>query len=126
LPPLGETAWPPAGRALGAGPLALGAGMGTLRLAPGASRGLSDSILERGLSVRGRRGGEEIKPAAQAPTKKLRKLLQDEGVVPWMRDRLPLVYAGDELVAVADLWLAADAVSEPGTAVYWDDRPELY
>jgi len=126
LPPLGETAWPPAGRALGAGPLALGAGMGTLRLAPGASRGLSDSILERGLSVRGRRGGEEIKPAAQAPTKKLRKLLQVEGVVPWMRDRLPLVYAGDELVAVADLWLAADAVSEPGTAVYWDDRPELY
>ncbi len=43
-----------------------------------------------------------------------------------MRDRLPLIYAGDELVAVADLWLAADAASEPGTAVRWDDRPELY
>ena len=126
LPSLGKTSWPPEGRALDARPMALGPGMGTLRLAAGATRGLSGPVVGRGLSVRGRRGGEELKPAGQAPTKKLKKLLQDEGVVPWMRDRLPLVYAGDELVAVADLWLAADAVSEPGTAVYWDDRPELY
>lgn len=126
LPSLGKTSWPPEGRALDARPMALGPGMGTLRLAAGATRGLSGPVVGRGLSVRGRRGGEELKPAGQAPTKKLKKLLQDEGVVPWMRDRLPLVYAGEELVAVADLWLAADAVSEPGTAVCWDDRPELY
>ena len=126
LPPLGEASWPPEGRALGARPITLGPGMGTLRLAPGAPRGLSRPVVERGLTVRGRRGGEELKPAGQAPTKKLKKLLQDDGVVPWMRDRLPLVYAGEELVAVADLWLAADAVSMPGTAVCWDDRPELY
>jgi hypothetical protein len=43
-----------------------------------------------------------------------------------MRDRLPLVYAGERLVAVADLWVAADASSEPGTSVCWDGRPELY
>ncbi len=47
-------------------------------------------------------------------------------MVPWMRDRLPLVYAGDELVAVGDLWLAASAVSEPGVAVRWKDRPALH
>jgi len=93
---------------------------------PGAPRGLSGPVVEQGLQVRTRRGGEELKPAGRTPTKKLKKLLQDEGVVPWMRDRLPLVFAGEELVAVADLWLAAEAVSEPGTAVHWDDRPELY
>jgi hypothetical protein len=43
-----------------------------------------------------------------------------------MRERLPLIYAGEQLVAVADLWVAAGAASEPGTAVCWDDRPELY
>jgi len=126
LPPLGEADWPPQGRALGQTPIALGEGMGTLRLEPGAPRGLSAATVERGLCVRMRTGGEQIRPAGQAHTKKLKKLLQDEGVVPWMRDRLPLVFAGDELVAVADLWVAAGATSEPGTTMHWDGRPELY
>ena len=126
LPPLGEPSWPPGGSMLGARPLVLGQGMGALRLVAGASRGLSGPIVGRGLSVRARRGGESIRPAGEAHTRKLKKLLQEAGVVPWMRDRLPLVFAGEELVAVADLWVAADAVSEPGTAVCWDERPELY
>lgn len=126
LPPLGEVAWPSQGAVLGATPVALGEGMGTLQLVPDAPRGLSAATVRRGLCVRMRSGGEQIKPAGQAHTKKLKKLLQDEGVVPWMRERLPLVFAGDELVAVADLWVAAGASSEPGTAVRWDGRPELY
>jgi tRNA(Ile)-lysidine synthase len=126
LPPLGAAAWPPQGTALAETPVALGEGMGTLRLVPGAPRGLSAATVRRGLCVRMRTGGEQLKPAGQAHTKKLKKLLQDEGVVPWMRDRLPLVFAGDELVAVADLWVAAGATSEPGTTVRWDRRPELY
>jgi tRNA(Ile)-lysidine synthase len=87
---------------------------------------LSEAIVERGLSIRMRKGGEEIKPLDQTHTKKLKKLLQEEGVVPWMRERLPLIYADEKLVAVADLWIAADAASEPGTALCWDERPELY
>jgi tRNA(Ile)-lysidine synthase len=126
LPPLGEAEWPSQGRPLTATPVSLGAGMGALQLVPDAPRGLSAATVGRGLRVRMRSGGEQIKPAGQAHTKKLKKLLQDEGVVPWMRDRLPLVFAGDELVAVADLWVAAGATSEPGTTVRWDGRPELY
>ena len=126
LPPLGEAAWPAQGRALTAAPVSLGEGMGVLELVPGAPRGLSAATVRRGLCVRMRSGGERLRPAGQPHTKKLKKLLQDEGVVPWMRDRLPLVFAGDELVAVADLWVAAGATSEPGTTVRWAGRPELY
>lgn len=126
MPPIGESAWPAAGRALAEGPLPLGEGMGALRLAPGAPQGLAAALVERGLTVRMREGGEELKPSGQRHTKKLKKLLQEAGVVPWMRDRLPLVFAGPRLVAVADLWLAADATTEPGAAVRWDERPELY
>jgi tRNA(Ile)-lysidine synthase len=104
----------------------LGPGMGELLLRPGAAVGLSDAVVGRGLEVRYRQGGEEIKPVDQQYTKKLKKLLQEEGVVPWMRDRLPLVYSGNELVAVGDLWLAADAVSKPGTAVTWKNRPPIH
>ncbi len=126
LPPLGEAAWPAQGRSLTAAPVSLGEGMGVLELVPGAPRGLSAATVGRGLCVRMRSGGERLRPAGQPHTKKLKKLLQDEGVVPWMRDRLPLVFAGEELVAVADLWVAAGATSEPGTTVRWDGRPELY
>ena len=126
LPALGRQTLPAEGQRLAATAVSLGPGMGVLRLQPGARQGLSGPVLERGLHVQTRRGGEEIKPAGQLHTKKLKKLLQEAGVVPWMRDRLPLVYAGERLVAVADLWIAAEAASEPGTAVRWDDRPEIH
>lgn len=104
----------------------LGAGLGSLELLPGAPTGLAERLQRRGLAVRFRQGGEEIQPEGHTHTRKLKKLLQEEGVVPWMRDRLPLLYAGDELVAVADLWLAASAVARPGLAVRWRERPAIH
>ncbi len=104
----------------------LGAGLGALIFETGASSGLSDDLLDDGLTLRARQGGEEIRLHGQQHTKKLKKLLQEEGVVPWMRDRVPLLYAGDRLVAVGDLWVAADAVSEPGIGVRWEGRPALH
>ena len=98
-------------------------GLGELELRRGADRGLSDALVSGGLELRYRVGGEEIRPLGQRHTRKLKKLLQEEGVVPWMRERLPLLYSAGNLVAVADLWIAADAVSEPGTAISWRHRP---
>lgn len=111
---------------VGPSPLALGDGLGVLRFEPGAERGLSPALYERGLALSFRQGGEEFQPLGHTHTRKLKKLLQEEGVVPWMRDRLPLLYVGDELVAVGDLWIAASAASEPGVGVRWLDRPALH
>jgi len=104
----------------------LGGGLGLLKLEAGAPVGLSKALVEGGLSVKARAGGEKFLPYGQSHTRELKKLLQEEGVVPWMRDRLPLIYSGDRLVAVGDLWLAADAVSEPGIALRWIGRPALH
>ena len=106
--------------------VALGAGLGRLHFDRGAPRGLATPLFERGLRLEVRKGGEEIKPLGQLHTRKLKILLQEEGVVPWMRDRLPLVYSDDDLVAIGDLWLAEDAVAEPGVAIRWTDRPALH
>jgi tRNA(Ile)-lysidine synthase len=108
------------------GELELGAGLGQLILEPGAKTGVSDALIKAGLSIRPRLGGEEIQPKGQRHTRKLKKLLQEEGVVPWMRDRLPLIYSGEQLVAVGDLWLADDAAASPGAAVRWIGRPALH
>jgi tRNA(Ile)-lysidine synthase len=67
----------------------------------------ADARLAELLVVRLRRGGEQIKPAGDAHTRELRDLFQKQRVPPWQRNVCPLVYAGDELVAVADRWISA-------------------
>lgn len=106
--------------------LELGSGLGVLRFESGDDVGLSKALLDGGLTIKPRVGGERFSPYGQTHTRELKKLLQEEGVVPWMRDRLPLVYSGDRLLAVGDLWLAADAVTKPGVAIRWSDRPALH
>jgi tRNA(Ile)-lysidine synthase len=106
-------------------PLDLGEGMGRLALARTGEVGLSPETVAAGLVVRYREGGESIRTEGIGKTKKLKKLLQEQGIVPWMRDRVPLVFAGDELVAVADLWVAEGAAAPGGLAVLWHDKPAL-
>ncbi|HEY5789299.1 MAG TPA: tRNA lysidine(34) synthetase TilS, partial [Gammaproteobacteria bacterium] len=77
------------------------------------------------LRVRLRRGGESLQPLGQAHRRTLKRLLQEAGVPPWQRGRLPLVYLGERLVAVADRWLEAGCAAAPGEAglaLQWDDH----
>ncbi|MDF2447410.1 MAG: mesJ [Moraxellaceae bacterium] len=53
--------------------------------------------------VRFRRGGERFRPAEGRPTRDLKNFLQESAIPPWQRARLPLVFDGEELVAVAGL-----------------------
>lgn len=50
-----------------------------------------------------RHGGERLRPAPGQPSRELRTWWQEQGVPPWRRERLPLVFAGDELIAVGDM-----------------------
>src|SRR5262249_30695021 len=61
------------------------------------------------LSVRYRAGGERICPHDGSRTRELRTLLQEHGIPPWLRDRIPLVYEGERLIAAADLFTSAPA-----------------
>lgn len=99
--------------------------LGTLVTVDGASVGLDPALIAGGLEVRFRRGGETIRPAGETHRRKLKKLLQEAAVVPWMRDRLPLVFAGGRLVAVAGVCYAHDATTSPGTAIQWRDAPPI-
>ncbi|MDP8986711.1 MAG: tRNA lysidine(34) synthetase TilS [Pseudomonadota bacterium] len=107
--------------------LDLGRGLGTLRWSM-QSGGLDPALLPSTLSVRQRRGGETLKVQRRGRTQTLQHLCQAAGVFPWMRDALPLVYAGAELIAVGDLWHNARwCVPAParGFACVWTDAPIL-
>lgn len=114
------------GRLYAGAELRLGPGLGCLGLEANVSGGLDPRLVNPGLDVRFRAGGERLRPAGRDGTRPLGKLLQESGVVPWMRNRLPLLYAGSDLVAVADVWLAAEAIAERGYAVRWTERPAIF
>lgn len=64
------------------------------------TRGKGISVARLGhatVTVRVRRGGESLRPDCGRPKRSLKNLLQEGGVAPWMRDRLPLVFCGRDL-----------------------------
>jgi tRNA(Ile)-lysidine synthase len=64
------------------------------------------------LTLRLRQGGETLRPHPKAPTRTVKNLLQEHGVPPWLRERLPLVYCGERLVAVLGVAVAAEYHTE--------------
>jgi tRNA(Ile)-lysidine synthase len=91
--------------------------------------GLPGSWLDTGLTLRFRAGGEHFRPLDRERSRSLKDWLHDAGIVPWMRDRVPLLYRGDRLVAIADLSLGADTAAAPPEQrwrVVWTHHPLLY
>ncbi|HHJ35389.1 MAG TPA: tRNA lysidine(34) synthetase TilS [Gammaproteobacteria bacterium] len=76
--------------------------------------GLNKKLLDESLHVCFRQGGEKFHPAGRQHSRSLKKLFQEAEVPPWERDVIPLVYSGDELIAVGGLWLAKGAVVDEG------------
>ncbi len=90
--------------------------------------GISYRLL-RGAPVclRRRLGGERIQPDPRRPLRSLRKLLQEAGVPPWDRARLPLLWSGERLVWVAGIGIDAAfacAPEEPGVMPVWETAPQ--
>ena len=106
-------------------PLALPADIGVLKLVP-LEAGATPPELTDPAYVRFRRGGESLKLDGGAHTRELRDLLQEAGIPPWQRSRMPLVFDGDgALIAVADLWTSesgAERLSRARARLEWSAR----
>jgi len=105
----------------------LGDGLGELHWR--AQRGGLDAArLPAMVTVRRRAGGETLKPHVDSKTQSVQHLCQALGVVPWLREALPMIHAGDALIAVGDLWQDArwcvDRDTE-GLGIAWEGAPNL-
>ena len=102
---------------------------GRLRLVSAPGPGLPGSWAEEGFAVRFREGGERFRPLGRQHSRPLKKWLQEAGVAPWLRARIPLLYREDALVAVGDLWVSAaaggDGAGQPQWRVQWTDHLPL-
>ena len=78
------------------------------------------------LQIKYRQGGEFMRLAGR-PGKSLKKIFQESGVEPWLRNRIPLLYVNDQLVCIPDLGCSEEYVAragEPGLIISWT-RPGL-
>jgi len=71
-----------------------------------AGKGLQRKLRDQTLTIRFRKGGERFHPSNRQHSQSLKKFLQEAGIPPWERDAIPLLYAGEELVAVTGLAIA--------------------
>ncbi|WP_187275796.1 tRNA lysidine(34) synthetase TilS [Parahaliea aestuarii] len=103
LPALGATSGE--GVKLGPGDSVSMGPQGTLTLVPAAA-GAPGFVLAPGesLTLRFRRGGERCRPVGRGGSCSLKKFLQEQGVPPWWRSRLPLLLRNGELLAIGDRW----------------------
>lgn len=72
-----------------------------LEFVPAVGEGMRLAALQaHPVSLRLRQGGERLRVDCQRPRRSLKNLLQEAAVPPWLRERLPLIYCGEHLVAV--------------------------
>ncbi len=81
-------------------PLALPGMSLALQCRPVRGAGLRSDAIQAGVTVRFRQGGETLQLPHRAQHHALKKLLQEWGVPPWLRDRIPLIYVQDKLAQV--------------------------
>ncbi len=86
-------------------PCELPQGLGRVTLMPSKHGQLRLPQNDEIVSVRFNPEGINVKPVGRVGKRKLKKLFQEYGVPSWNRRRTPLVYYGDQLVAVAGLFV---------------------
>ncbi|MCC6610590.1 MAG: tRNA lysidine(34) synthetase TilS [Burkholderiales bacterium] len=88
---------------------------GVLRFRSGRGAGLRSAALRKGrVTLRARSGGEALRPRAGGPRRTVKRLLQEAGVPPWERQRLPLLYVDGRLACVPGVAVDAEWQAEPG------------
>lgn len=111
------------------GPFTLPAGLGVLHAESTRGTGLALSKTAEALRIGFRRGGETLQLAGHAHRRDLKKLLQEEGILPWWRDRVPLLFVGRKVAAVGDLWVSEQFAArgdESGVRIAWEARPAIH
>lgn len=79
------------------------------------------------VSIQFRQGGETIQPVGRTQHHALKKLFQEQGIPPWIRERVPLIYINDQLAAVGEMFISQQfqaAEGEDGYIFQWESEFE--
>ena len=93
------------------------AAFGSLSFEQSAGSGMRVDV-DRALTISFAREGVRCRPLGREHSQSLKKLFQEAGVPPWLRERTPLIYQGDTLLAVGDWWLCAEGTAAENETSY--------
>jgi tRNA(Ile)-lysidine synthase len=98
---------------------------GELRFRRVRGQGIKSALLnKKSFQIRLRSGGERLRTDARRPSRTLKNLFQEAGVPPWERERMPLLFCGNDLVWAPGLGVDAKFLSAGGeSAILPDWRP---
>ncbi len=95
---------------------------GELRFRRVRGRGIKSALLKKNsFQIRLRSGGERLRTDARRPSRTLKNLFQEAGVPPWERERLPLLFCGEDLVWAPGLGVDAKFLSAGGESAILPD-----
>ena len=106
----------------------LGGNRGSIQARFIKGEGIALNKCPKSLEIKYRKGGEQIKPSGHKITKSLKNLFQENNVLPWVRDQIPLVYLDEDLISVGDLWFNQDyraKEQEEGFLISWDRNIDI-
>ncbi len=83
----------------------------TISLDDGSFLRLPKVLLDHNVHIGFRQEGLRCKPILRHHSQTLKKLLQEHHLEPWLRDRIPLIYVNDELIAIGNLFLCESSFS---------------
>ena len=87
---------------------------GELWAEPVEGPGLDPALWDTGrITVRYRQGGETCRPAGRKTTREVKRLFQEKGIPPWLRERTPLIYIDERLAAVGGWWICEGFAGPP-------------
>jgi len=100
----------------------LGAGLGRLRFRERQGVAISKQklVTAGNLCLKYRQGGELCRPPG-GKNRSLKKLLQEYKVPPWLRDRWPLLYLDEKLIAVPGVFICDGMEASDARDELWVD-----
>lgn len=88
----------------------------------------TEHLHDKSVSIRFRQGGERLCPAPGKQTKTLKQIFQENGILPWCRERIPLIYLDDDLAAVAGVCVAdqfAAGTEQASISLHWSGLQKI-
>ena len=90
--------------------------------------GISSKKCSENLSIKFRKGGEKIHLNGSHHSKTLKNFLNERKVLPWVRDKIPLIFDNQELICVGDLWTNQNFIadsSERSFLIQWNTEMKI-
>ncbi len=90
--------------------------------------GISLDKCSENLQIKFRKGGEKISTNKQKKQKTLKDFFSEKKILPWTRDKIPLIYDNQHLICIGDFWMNDDfkaTESEPSFIIHWNTEMKI-